>query len=201
MNALPHSRTQSIPSDVTKPETDTFPETVTIHHETNTVHEVRVDADTVDEANLLLSSILDPTTLEAGFDQSCFDGLDDLVIHDPFGAFAEICWLDAFGHIDSTSTLRATTPTQLLNKPTGRRKFRPLTVTASIPKERDGDVGKNLTYTHYDEPDSPSDIRIDVTSRASLRPGQNLLSSVSKIHLIAHPICLFCGITLFSRKR
>lgn len=198
MNALPHSRTQSVPSDVTKPDTDTLPETVTIHHETNAMHEDR--AHTVDEANLLLSSILDPTTLEAGFDQSCFDGLGDLVIHNPFEAFAEICWLDAVAHKRSTSTKRSTTPTQPPNKPTGRRKLPSLSVASRISKERDGDVGKDRTYSKYDrEPVSPSDIRIDVTP--SLRPEQNLLWSVSKIHLIAHLICLFCGITLFSRKR
>jgi len=176
MNALPHSRSQSIPSDVTKPDTDTFPETVTIHHETNTIHED--EAPTVDEANSLLSSILDSTTVKAGFDQSCFDGLCDLIIHDPFEAFAEICWLDAVGHNGSTSTMRATTPTQLLNKPTGRRKLPSVSVTTRISKERDGDMGKDRTYTNYDEePVSPSGIRIDVTSSASLHPEQNLLRS------------------------
>lgn len=186
MNGLPHSRTQSIPSDITKPDTDTFRENVTIHHESNAFHE---DEAGNDEVNPLLSSILDPTTLEAGFDKSCFDGLDDLVIHDPFEAFAEICWLNAVGHNGSTSTKRATTPTQLLNKPTGRRKLPSLTVTARITKERDGDVGKNPTYTKHDEePVSSSDNRIDVTSNPSLRQGQNLLWSVSKIHLIAHLI-------------
>lgn len=181
MNTLPHSRTQSIPSDITKPDADTFRETVTIHHETNAIHED--EADTVDEANLLLSSFLDPTTLEVGFDQSCFDGLDGSVIHDPFEAFTEICWLDAVAHHGS-STIRATTPTKLLNKPTSRRKLPSLTVTTPIPKEHVG-----LRYTDYDEePISSSDIKIDVTSNASLRPEQKLLRSVSKIHLIVHLI-------------
>jgi hypothetical protein len=188
MNALSHTRSQSIPSDVTKPDTDTFRETVTIHHETNAIHED--DADTVDEANLLLSLVLDPTTLKTGFDQSCFDGLSDLVIHDPFEAFAEICWQDAVGHNRSTSSMRATTPTQLPNKPTGRRKLPSLTGITRISKERDGDVGKDRTYTNFDEePVSPSGIRIDVTPSASLHPSeQNLVWSVSKIHLIAHLI-------------
>lgn len=198
MNALSHTRSQSIPSDVTKPDNDTFRETVTIHHETNAIHED--DAITVDEAHLLLSSILDRTTIAAGFDKSCFDGLDELVIHDPFEAFAEICWLDAVGHNGSTSSMRVATPTQTLNKPTGRRKLPSLTGITRISKERDGDVGEDRTYTNYDEePVSPSDVRIDVTSCASLHPEQNLRWSVSKIHLIAHLICLFCGISLFSR--
>ena len=184
MNALPQSRTQSIPSDITKPDTDTFRETVTIHHETNAIYE---DADTVNEVDLLLSSVLDPTTLEAGFDQSCFDGLDDKVIHDPFEAFAEICWLDAVGNNRSTSAKRSTTPTQLLSNPTGRRKLPSLTVTTRISKERDGEVAKDRTYTNQDEePVSQSDIRSDVTSSVSPRQEQNLLWSVSNIHLIAH---------------
>jgi len=174
MNALPHSRTQSIPSDITKPDTDTFRETVTIHHDANAIHED--DADTVNEVDLLLSSILDPTTLEAGFDQSCFDGLDDKLIHNPFEAFAEMCWIDAVGHNKSTSTKRATTPTQLLSKPTGRRKLPSLAVTTRIPKERDGDVGKDRTSTNYDkEPVSLSDFRSDVPmSASSPRQEQNL---------------------------
>ena len=196
MNALPHSCTQSIPSDITKPDIDTFPEAVTVHHEANTVHEV--EADTVDVANLF-SSFLDPTTLEAGFDQSCFDGLDGLVVHDPFEAFTEICWLDAVGHNGLTPTMRATTPTQLLNKPSGRRKPPSLTVATQIPKEGDGVVDETLAYYYDEEPDSPSDNGIDVTFSAS--PEQNLMWSVSKFHLIEHLICLFCGITLFSRKR
>jgi len=176
MNALPHSRTQSIPSDITKPDTDTFRETLTIHHhETNAIHD---DADTVNEVNLLLSSILDATTLEAGFDQSCFDGLDDKVIHDPFEAFAEICWLDAIGNNRSTSSKRATTPTQLLSKPNGRRKLPSLTVTTRISKERDGDVAKDRTYANHDgELVSQSDIRSAVTSSLSPRQEQNLLWS------------------------
>jgi len=173
MNALPNSRTQSIPSDITKPDTDTFRETATIHQETNVIHDD--EADTVNEVNLLLSSILDPTTLEAGFDQSCFDGLDDKVIYDPFEAFSEICWLDAVGHNGSTSTMRVTTPTQLLSKPSGRRKLPSLTVTTRISKERDGDVGSDRTYTNRDEePVSQSDIRSDVTS---LRQEQKMLWS------------------------
>jgi len=123
------------------------------------------NANTIDEAHLLLSSILDHTTLNAGFDKSCFDGLDDLVINDPFEAFAEICWLDAFGHNGSTSAMRVATPTQLLNKPTGRRKLPSLRGVTRISKEHDGDVGKDRRYTNYDkEPVSPSDVRIDVTS-------------------------------------
>jgi hypothetical protein len=167
MNALPHSRTQSVPSDITKPDTDTLRETITIHHETNTIHENEAAT-----ANLLFSSFLDPTTLEVGFDQSCFDDLDDLVIHDPFQAFAELCWLDAIGKNGSAPTMRATTPTQLHNKPTGRRKLSSSTV--STPKRN----GKILTNTYYDEePVSPSDNRIDIISGASLRPEQNLLWS------------------------
>jgi hypothetical protein len=176
MNALSHTRSQSIPSDITKPDTDTFRETVTIHQETNAIHED--DADTIDEGNLLLSSILDRTTLMAGFDQSCFDGLDDLIIHDPFEAFAEMCWEDAVGHNGSTPSMRATTPTQQLpNKPTGRRKLPSLSGITRISTERDGDVGKDRTYTNYDEePVSPSDCPSS-PSEENLRTMRNTLLS------------------------
>ncbi|KAH9485750.1 hypothetical protein JR316_0002665 [Psilocybe cubensis] len=66
--------TQSFPSDVTRPS-----------------HE---DSDTIMEMNLSLSAIFDPTTLEVGFDTSCFDGLDDTLIYSPMSAFADVCWED-----------------------------------------------------------------------------------------------------------
>jgi len=160
MNALPHSCAQSIPSDITKPDgTDT----------TNSILESNM-ADTVDEAKSLLSSILDPTTLEAGFDQSCFDALDELLILDPFEAFLDACWLDAIGHNGST---RVTTPTQLLPNPAGRRKLPPLPVMSQKPEERDGDVDQTSTHHKEEPPISPSAIRIEVTPTATQLPEQD----------------------------
>jgi len=164
MNALPQSCAQSIPSDITKPDgTDTVHGSVTTH-EANMIHEA------VDEANSLLSSILDPTTLEVGFDQSCFDALDELLIYDPLEAFLDACWLDAIGDNES---IRVTTPTQWLTKPAGRRKLPPLPVTSQKPEERDGDVGQTLTHPKEELHTSPSAIRIEVTPTATQLPEQN----------------------------
>jgi len=171
MNAMPHSCAQSIPSDITKPDgTDTVHGSVTTHEanstlETNMIHE----ADTVDEANPLLSSILDPTTLEVGFDQSCFDALDELLILDPFEAFLDACWLDAIEH---NGSIHVTTPTQSLTKPAGRRKLPPLPVTSQKPEQRDGHVGQTLTHHKEELPTSPSAIRIEVTPTATQLPEQ-----------------------------
>lgn len=157
MNALPQSCTQTIPSDITKPDG------------TDTIHETIREA-TLDEANSLLSSILDPTTIEAGFDQSCFDALDELLIHDPFEAFFETCWQDAVGH---NKSMRVSTPTQLLTKPTGRRKLPPLPVTSQITEERVEDISQFLTYYREEEPAfSPVD-RIEANASAPPRPEQD----------------------------
>jgi hypothetical protein len=176
MNALPQSCTQTVPSDITKPDgTDTIHETI---------HEA-----TLDEANLLLSSILDPTTIEAGFDQSCFDTLDELLIHDPFEAFFETCWLDAVGH---NKSMRVSTPTELLTEPTGRRKLPPLPATSQITEEPVEDISQFLTY-YTEEPDSSPVDRIEANPSAFPFSEQDAPWSVSKFHLIAHLICLFCG--------
>ena len=175
MNAWPHSCAQSIPSDITKPDgTDTVHGSVTTY-ETNMIHE----ADTVDEAKSLLSSILDPTTLEVGFDQSCFDALDELLIYDPLEAFLDACWLDAIGDNES---IRVSTPTQSLTTPTGRRKLPPLPVTSQKPEERDGDVGQTLTHPKEELPIPPSAIRIEVIPTATQLPEQNQPWLVSNLY-------------------
>jgi len=176
-NALPPYCPQIIPSDISKSgDTDTFHDSYTIHeinaiHEADAIHEANAvhEADTVYEvdieANSVFLSVLDPTTLAVGFDFSCFDGLDENLIHDPLEAFAEACWLDAVGA--SSSTVRASTPTQLLNKPVGRRK--PVPVTIPIPEERE---------YHYEEraPTSPVGTGV-ISSASSPRPEQNSFRS------------------------
>jgi len=143
MNALPTSQYgQSIPSDITK--------TSDIGTDTDT----DTDTDTVFEANLSLSLILDPTAIEAGFDQSCFDGLDDLLVHHPMQAFTEACWLDIAGY----PSMRATTPTQFLNKPAGRRKLSPL--KSPSPEKR-------ITFVDESKKERNEN---DLNPRASLRP-------------------------------
>lgn len=183
MNALPPSCAQSIPSDITKPgEVDTDADTDT---------EDEGDSSTLLETNLSLSLILDPTTLEVGFDQSCFDGLDDLVIHHPFESFTESCWLDIAG--PSSPSIRPTTPTQLLNRPAGRRKLPPTPITPLTPTKCDVDVDDCLTYYRGERTSTP--IEIDVTSNSPpLYSKQMSPCSVSKIYLMAHPYSYFAGL-------
>lgn len=60
-----------------------------------------------EDAASLLSMCFDPTTLDIGFDYTCLDGLDDILLHSPMEAFAEACWEDAVRvstHPDRTST-------------------------------------------------------------------------------------------------
>ena len=62
-----------------------------------------------EDAASLLSTCFDPTTLDIGFDYTCLDGLDDLLLHNPMEAFAEACWEDAVRV--STNPDRTSTPT------------------------------------------------------------------------------------------
>lgn len=195
MNALPPSYSQSIPSDITKPgDIDTIHDTNTIH-EADTVHDTYI----VHQVDSSLSLIIDPTTLQVGFDQSCFDGLDELLIYDPLEAFTEACWLDAVGH--SSSSMRVSTPTQSLSKPTVRRK--PLPPVTPITRERDAHVDESLSY-YKEERVSMSPVGYEVISSTSPPPSEQISPwSVSKIHLIAYLNVYFaelCSPTVFSRK-
>ncbi|KAG6920044.1 hypothetical protein DXG01_010112 [Tephrocybe rancida] len=40
-------------------------------------------------------TFLDRTTLDVGFDHTCLEGLDDLLLHSPTDAYAAICWAEA----------------------------------------------------------------------------------------------------------
>jgi len=78
-----------------------------------------------EDAASLLSMCFDPTTLDIGFDYTCLDGLDDMLLHNPMEAFAEACWEDAVRvstHPDRTSTptpsltLDSSIPTQAVSQ-------------------------------------------------------------------------------------
>lgn len=159
-------------------------ETSTIH-ETNTIHEANTmhDSDTAHEADTMdLSSILDPTTLEIGFDWSCLEGLDDFLIHDPLEAFSEACWSEAIEQNEPAPSTRIATPTRLLHKPAGPRKLPSPPVARQIAEEYDGDASEILKSYREEEPTSPS-IGNEVTFSASSLPEQKSPWSVSKIHL------------------
>ncbi|KAF8911660.1 hypothetical protein CPB84DRAFT_1762508 [Gymnopilus junonius] len=80
MNNQPISPSQSLPSDVSRPG----------------------DSDTVVDTALSLSTIFDPTTLDFGFDSSCFNGLDDTLVYSPLNAFADACWSELRSHTDQS---------------------------------------------------------------------------------------------------
>lgn len=105
----------------------------------------RGDGDTVLGATLSLSVILDPTTLEFGFDQSCFEGLDDLLVYSPMDAFSEFCWADAIHEHDSDRA--SSSPTLSSFKSTGRIQNvgSPLVNSPSF-NESDTDSDECLTF-------------------------------------------------------
>ena len=82
MSNQPISPSQSLPSDVSRPS----------------------DLDTVMEITVCLPAIFDPTTLDFGFDPSCFDGLDDTLLYSPLSAFADICWSELHSSSERGST-------------------------------------------------------------------------------------------------
>jgi len=120
------------------------------------------DGDTVLAAALSLSVILDPTTLEFGFDHSCFEGLDDLIVYSPMDAFSEFCWEDAIHeHHDSN---RASSPTPLPFKSPGRiQSVRSPLVNSPTTSESDTDSDECLTFMEDDATHSPI-IGMDVKS-------------------------------------
>ncbi|KAF9558110.1 hypothetical protein CPC08DRAFT_709839 [Agrocybe pediades] len=59
-----------------------------------------------------LPAIFDPTTIEVGFDLTCFNGLDDTLIYSPRTAFEELCWDEVVEtDCDVISEVPASTPT------------------------------------------------------------------------------------------
>jgi len=119
-NSQPISPSQSLPSDVSRPS----------------------DSDTVMEASLSLTAIFDPTTLDFGFDPSCFDGLDDTLVYSPLSAFADTCWSELHSHTDRAST---STPVPSRRMSRRRRTRSPLVAsTSSDDSDTDSDDCKTV---------------------------------------------------------
>ncbi|KAJ7504152.1 hypothetical protein B0H11DRAFT_506020 [Mycena galericulata] len=55
---------------------------------------------------------IDRTSLDIPFDRSCFDSLDDQLLHHPIQSFADICWADAVQ--DTTSEPPTLHPPELM---------------------------------------------------------------------------------------
>lgn len=146
--------------------------------------------DTVLTTTSSLSVILDPTTLEFGFDESCFDGLDDLLVYSPMDAFSEFCWGNAIHEHDSD---HASSPTPSPIKSDGRiQNVRSPLVNSPFSDESDTDSDECLTFMEDDKTHSPI-IGKDVKSVGEFP------SYVSYIYPF---FCLLANaIAKFSRKR
>ena len=145
--------------------------------------------DTVLAATLSLSLILDPTTLEFGFDESCFDGLDDLLVYSPMDAFSEFCWADAIHEHDAN---HASSPTPSPVKSAGHiQHVRSPLVDSPSSDESDTDSEKCLTFMEDDKTHLPI-IGKDVGS----------VGEFSSYVSYTYPsFCLLAKAIAFSRKR
>ncbi|CAA7260393.1 unnamed protein product [Cyclocybe aegerita] len=100
-----------------------------------------------------LSSILDPTTLEVGFDASCFDGMDDLLISSPLDAYAELCWSDGVvAHSRSQSEPITFAPyRRAAAGQCRRRRMRPAFVTRDASSDESDTDSDDECRTYRDE--------------------------------------------------
>ncbi|KAF8161487.1 hypothetical protein B0H34DRAFT_381656 [Crassisporium funariophilum] len=114
------------------------------------------DTDTVIQSNFDLSSMFDPTTIGVGFDESCLNGLDDLLIHSPMDAFAEACWTEAIGS-PSRRSVCASTPTPFPLPRAGRTRH-PLSRLVTSPFLDVSDTDDDDCPTYEEEPASLASI-------------------------------------------
>ncbi|KAF8959953.1 hypothetical protein BDZ97DRAFT_1366668 [Flammula alnicola] len=153
---------QKFPSDVSKREPDV--ETV----------------DTVLGATLCLSLIFDPTSLDFGFDHSCLEGLDDLLVYSPTEAFEESCWTEAtHSHSDRMSTAVPFPFPPSSKKSMRRRRTRSPLVTSSSSDDSDTDSDECMTFKE----DAHLDILNDAVS-SGMNPVGEFPSYVSNVHVV-----------------
>jgi hypothetical protein len=120
-----------------------------VHSDVHSKKEPAVDA--VLEIPQALSLILDPTSLDFGFDQSCLEGLDDLIAYSPTEAFEEALWAETTYH----NSNRISTPTPFPHsspKKTGgrRRRTRSPLIASSSSDESDTDSDDCMTFKEDD---------------------------------------------------
>jgi hypothetical protein len=53
---------------------------------------------------------IDRTSLDIAFDHSCFDALDEQLLHHPTQSFADVCWADAVSDVSNAHTRRSASP-------------------------------------------------------------------------------------------
>ncbi|TFK45100.1 hypothetical protein BDQ12DRAFT_48246 [Crucibulum laeve] len=145
--------TQSIPSDISKPE----------------------ETDTASDDMSILSSLFDPTTLDIGFDFTCLEGMDDMLLHSPTDAFTATCWEQAVrvplsvpGSPRAHSYAeRSSTPTPLRLKLGQRGGLSPFLDHPSSPSSSESDSEESSTDNDEYSPLSPVDDHGDMSSLPS----------------------------------
>ncbi|KAF9047625.1 hypothetical protein BJ165DRAFT_1467301 [Panaeolus papilionaceus] len=108
---------------------------------------------TVMQKDLDFEAFLDPTTRAVGFDLSCLEGLDDLVIYSPTKALSELFWEAAVRAPVSADHLNPTisyhnSPFPL---PTRTRPRQPLLESPFVGWSSDSDTDSDECHTDQDE--------------------------------------------------
>lgn len=138
------------------------------------------DVDTVLEIPQSLSLILDPTSLDFGFDQSCLEGLDDLLAYSPTEAFEEACWTETTYHNSNRISTRTPFPDSSPQKTGGRRRrTRSPLIASSSSEESDTDSDDSMTFKE-------DDVHLDILNDGSLSDNDlmgNYLPYVSLLRL------------------
>ncbi|KAF9479368.1 hypothetical protein BDN70DRAFT_878852 [Pholiota conissans] len=157
----PHGTQQMITSriSISTINTDLFPELVSwatiidSHSHRSSSQKIPIDVvakrepdvETVLEVPESISLILDPTSLEFGFDQSFLEGFDDLLAYSPTEAFEEMCWAEATYHV---SDRISTQPHP--QKTGGHRRQTRSPLAANTSSESDTDSDDSLTFKEED---------------------------------------------------
>jgi hypothetical protein len=103
------------------------------------------------------TAFLDPTTRAVGFDYSCLEGLDDLVVYSPRNAFSELCWDEAVRARVDQNTERPyhNSPFPLPPRERVRRHHMLRSPLASSDSESESDSDDCKTYQGEDDDYNP----------------------------------------------
>lgn len=114
------------------------------------------DIDTVNETTVHslseLALVLDPTSLEFGFDRSCLDGLDDCLAYSPVEAFKETCWTQCTHSRPVRDTVAKSPRRSSTPRPKRRAEPRsPLAASGASDDDSDTDSDDTTTLTDDDD--------------------------------------------------
>ncbi|KAJ7087707.1 hypothetical protein C8R43DRAFT_307527 [Mycena crocata] len=97
---------------------------------------------------------IDRTSLDIAFDRSCFESLDDQLLHHPTQSFADVCWADAV-HDVSNDLSASQPPPDVPDMPPNATEFEvpPPTSTADMPtlpfSDKLNTPSKRLAEEHF----------------------------------------------------